>query len=1455
MAPSNGARPLVKSLVPRFTASTHTSNVFTLPSVEVSVIEMEDVLFHLDSAVMMPETPAGKSSTQGMGDNSEDDEIQSKQNKMAGIAALATVYKMLQFDSHYRLIITAHADTSASYNYNFKLTAERGDNVTFLLRGPAYKDMWAENCAVRHRIEDYQQVLTFAANRTGNILWNPVKVDDSWGPDTENAVEAFLNDRVPLEADALLAKIKADAKKKWPKEAWLPVYDLYEDALADLLGIQGTQKQTELAKMRTMLETRWIDSSKPAVACGEMWPIDSAEEQNYRSQLNRRVEIVLFKDTDGLDISALMQCTVKTGFPSSEGGDSSNQDPDLYRLLCPIWWYRWGMTPVYIPPEILKMYTWHLRFVYHDRIREANASVPEGLAIHVYEIRNGQTAELQSTVAVSDGVYRVNIMPMDAANAPDELFFTFEATDHWVRTVTTNTGPTSSIEIKTAAEIAQLDYATRQGYHRLPKTFTSRNAQTWYDKNADYTGEFADGEPYEEVVRNRLQLKPFGPNSTEAEKPLTFTVDSNNNDDTAAALLFPSFGCPAIVQRSNGSAVLYCYVYGEPVGAKPAKVITAEKVNMHIKLLRWDAQTSNGGSAVLAAKKALITKKALPFEFDEPLFTSDEEANEHITVERFDLSATTGFHRHQQGFYCGDTVYFTLSDLGVQRFGEELDGVSFAELYQVKIELPERITDGFYNLFWVNMGQEPEDLFLQRKLGRLDSVTTGEAMQTELLSPALVRHLTEFNVLHTIPVDVEARTYTLTNINSDSPVSSYHPVLITGKEFPGVACLGDLHVASRISLLAQSRARVIESTDPEMDPIGTMVSDPFLATCDLLAQAGADDQIDIVLLTGDLIDYIKSYLPASQQPLRQDDFLATTFTTQPQIWNTMGFRSKTQAQNHYHDGVDFISIYSLLVQFSQRYRKPFYVVAGNHDPYYWPWGTSPRVGWENIWSGGGDGSTDLRMANENVPADMNLTFYEAILAYGETYGVILEAGGIAGGDSNFKPAKFELFFTLFTPFMNFALQLPRWSLTGLYWGNEEDLIDPQSIPNDIPIIGPIWDGDSQGIGHLPRSDEAITDSQLALLRLAISRPDVCNLLMTHFTFVSYKEPRRMENDQGQRGSVGDVEFNGVWGTNWEAGEFDMGTFETNRDPVYGHMLLNSEPGIDYIFTGHMHRRGLYDITEIDTFGDDSVKTRFWDITQQDFNQTHTNSARIFVPDSGGNIPRYNLRGEFSGWGSDVPSMIKFVLGGNGTPVTVDHVQSIQPKARPRIAVALDYLYNVEGDDFITLFESLRMDEDALFDASQLDFDLRFRHESDEFDYRCLRIEEVRLYTYIGDLFHCAAGIPLSGAGTDIRIRFTFPSTVPPRTFKQQALSYNRRTFISFKFSPPIDAVGQRALGHYNFDSRYNYEVNLFHEWLLNRHFFRIGRINQSTALDEALRRRSPGNQLPDWGFRRQLYDV
>jgi Calcineurin-like phosphoesterase len=92
------------------------------------------------------------------------------------------------------------------------------------------------------------------------------------------------------------------------------------------------------------------------------------------------------------------------------------------------------------------------------------------------------------------------------------------------------------------------------------------------------------------------------------------------------------------------------------------------------------------------------------------------------------------------------------------------------------------------------------------------------------------------------------------------------------------------------------------------------------------------------------------------------------------IWNLVDLGDN--CDRNYQAYVDFIAFFTRIRTFCTSSGKPAFVVAGNHDCYKNNklYGISPRVLWKK--------------ANEGVPADHNLTFYEAMLVFGETWGKV-----------------------------------------------------------------------------------------------------------------------------------------------------------------------------------------------------------------------------------------------------------------------------------------------------------------------------------------------------------------------------------------------------------------------------------------------------------------------------------
>ncbi|KAB2846143.1 MAG: OmpA family protein, partial [Ignavibacterium sp.] len=152
-------------------ALTSKKNELILKFVKVSVLEMEDVLFHLNSCVLMPENPKGKSSKDGnlqSGDESLD---------ITGIKALAVVFKQFEFDPDVRMIVTGHTDTSGTPEFNFTLSDERAQNVLYLLIGK--REEWAELSYNRHKVEDYQQIMKYFEPKL-NCGCDPGEINDKY---------------------------------------------------------------------------------------------------------------------------------------------------------------------------------------------------------------------------------------------------------------------------------------------------------------------------------------------------------------------------------------------------------------------------------------------------------------------------------------------------------------------------------------------------------------------------------------------------------------------------------------------------------------------------------------------------------------------------------------------------------------------------------------------------------------------------------------------------------------------------------------------------------------------------------------------------------------------------------------------------------------------------------------------------------------------------------------------------------------------------------------------------------------------------------------------------------------------------------------------------------------------------------------------------------------------------
>jgi len=473
------------------------------------------------------------------------------------------------------------------------------------------------------------------------------------------------------------------------------------------------------------------------------------------------------------------------------------------------------------------------------------------------------------------------------------------------------------------------------------------------------------------------------------------------------------------------------------------------------------------------------------------------------------------------------------------------------------------------------------------------------------------------------------------NPDHAEPIQTYHPVYVLEAKEPAHLNFGhltDIHMNARLDLLKKSPARVMDHTPT----VGDLLQPTNTAFANLLGQMAGAASVHALAIGGDLIDHhLNAYL-------RDGDAKAPS--TMQGVWDTVDLN---RAQN-YVPCVDIVGFYSLLRSFMRRCDKPIFGIAGNHDAYLDAFGISPRI--------------MKTRANAGIPADLNLTLYEAVLAFGPSYA---DFKYHVDPPSSFDSAWMEWFYTVFTPFADASVQLPKQRVVCLGWGNDEDM-----------FLG------GQGNSHLPRADQSVSDLQLTLLNHACSQSKHPVFVISHFTVASFEEKLTMVvgeelQDTQQSMAPSMTAARGTLHGRDDAEDFfNMGTFEKNHREFAA--LLKKEK-IACVLTGHSHRRGLYLLDRSNRSGNRDII--FYDPERADVADVPLSqrTPAIIVSDSAGPYPRYNYAGELGGWGSDLPAGSVVHLDQSGRPHRVQVVRA-QGAAPPRLSVAVDYL-DIEREEF------------------------------------------------------------------------------------------------------------------------------------------------------------------------------
>ena len=520
-------------------------------------------------------------------------------------------------------------------------------------------------------------------------------------------------------------------------------------------------------------------------------------------------------------------------------------------------------------------------------------------------------------------------------------------------------------------------------------------------------------------------------------------------------------------------------------------------------------------------------------------------------------------------------------------------------------------------------------------------------------------------------------------------LQSRHPVcIIDPKNWKGkIGVMGDLHISSRQSLFPLANAQVIPGAKPEDSPyIGKIANQSLKSAESLLGDIGKAS--DLLVLAGDLYDHTRNCDP--------DYFVDKTtkdvkIKNTGQLWDAMNFRQYENDYKAYPREIDGLLMLERILDFYNQHKTPVIYISGNHEGYERPFGISPRVR--------ADDDDPLIRANAGIPADHNLTIYEAALLYGDkAYDLGLE---LSEWKLNFAAKNFEWLYCLYTPWKDFVFSYTAKS--------QDKLADGKPAPDAVyNFVSLGWGGQEDFLestitlgGTLPRAPAACDDNQVELVRSAVNAGATYNILLSHFTFACYDRDKPFSDDKAHvstkyMGATSEpdpespsyhllIDSESEEEPPVKKTHYDIGSFYNNREVMYDLLkdavsLYKETRGlisgkIHYSICGHAHRAGAYNLRGI---GEQEFKVTAmlysdpYMLDSLDLRALGGGSARCLVCGAAGPYSYKNLKGELGGFGMARPQ-------GMILDVPNDRVMWKEATAaKPRLAVIMDYLWYV-GD--------------------------------------------------------------------------------------------------------------------------------------------------------------------------------
>ena len=278
---------------------------------KLTQVEFDDALFRTDSCVILPE-----------GERPDAEEHES-------LTTSGLVATVLRFNADHKqpgpkLLVAGHTDTTADVEFNQTLSEERARVALALLVGD--RDEFRNLCDARHQVADYKQILSWVDAAFPDLAFGckPAAIDDNSATGIE-PVRRFQEGYNRNKADLGATGPDLDPDGDMGPLTWGAIFDVYEFALAQELQLE----LEELADLRELL--LFVDDANRSLGFSEHHPIEAVGKDNFRSQTNRRVEVLFFDVGEEPDV------------------ELAKDEPDISELYIPGFYERIPLTPGTLP--------------------------------------------------------------------------------------------------------------------------------------------------------------------------------------------------------------------------------------------------------------------------------------------------------------------------------------------------------------------------------------------------------------------------------------------------------------------------------------------------------------------------------------------------------------------------------------------------------------------------------------------------------------------------------------------------------------------------------------------------------------------------------------------------------------------------------------------------------------------------------------------------------------------------------------------------------------------------------------------------------------------------------------------------------------------------------------------------------------------------------------------------